>query len=160
MTFAFRLEGLPGRWSLSANVRPSLKRLNHRLICVAIADRLLNLLDHFRFGISKLVAKLDAVPMFHAFSHYWSKCNETSTYYSTSHTSRLGEKDALGEATENHACARRSPTTVIRFAILPSSLAFPGKNEVKYFLKRVEDVEICFCLNTQVSMVLRSCKCC
>jgi hypothetical protein len=27
-------------------------------------------------------------------------------------------------------------------------------------LKRVEDVEICFCLNTQVSMVLRSCKCC
>jgi hypothetical protein len=36
MTFAFRLvDRLPEHWSLSANVRPSLKRLNHSLICIA-----------------------------------------------------------------------------------------------------------------------------
>jgi hypothetical protein len=34
-----------------------------------IAESLLNLLDCFRFGISKLLAKLDAVPLPHAFSH-------------------------------------------------------------------------------------------
>jgi hypothetical protein len=62
-----------------------------------IAKSLLNLLDCFRFGISRLLAKLDAVPLLHAFSHYWATCNVTSTYYSTSHTSSLGEKDALGE---------------------------------------------------------------
>jgi hypothetical protein len=28
---------------------------------------------------------------------YWVKCAATSTYYSTSHTSCLGEKDAPGE---------------------------------------------------------------
>jgi hypothetical protein len=36
VTFAFQLvDGLPERWSLSANVWPSLKWLNHSLICVA-----------------------------------------------------------------------------------------------------------------------------
>jgi hypothetical protein len=34
-----------------------------------IAESLLNLPDCFRFGISKLLAKLDAVPLLHAFSH-------------------------------------------------------------------------------------------
>jgi hypothetical protein len=67
------------------------------------AKSLLNLLDCFRFGISKLLAKLDAVPLLHAFSHYWAKCNVMSTYYSTSHTTCLGEKDAPGEAAKNHA---------------------------------------------------------
>jgi hypothetical protein len=70
-----------------------------------IAESLLNLPDCFRFGISKLVEKLDAVMLIHAFSHYWAKCNAMSTYYSTSHTSCLEEKDALGEAANNHACA-------------------------------------------------------
>jgi hypothetical protein len=70
-----------------------------------ITESLLNLPDCFRFGISKLLAKLDAVSLLHAFSHYWAKCNVTITYYSTSHTSCLGEKDALGEAAKNHACA-------------------------------------------------------
>jgi hypothetical protein len=37
------------------------------------------------------------------------QCNATSTYYSTSLTSCLGEKGTLGEATTNHACAWRSP---------------------------------------------------
>jgi hypothetical protein len=73
MTFAFRLvDGLPERWSLSANVRSSLKQLNHSDMgsthCI-IAESLLNLPDCFRFGISKLLAKLDAVPLLHAFSH-------------------------------------------------------------------------------------------
>jgi hypothetical protein len=40
---------------------------------------------------------------------YWAKCNATRMYYSTSHTSCLGEKDAPGEATSNHACTWRSP---------------------------------------------------
>jgi hypothetical protein len=36
MTFSVRLvDGLPERWSLSANVRPSQNRLNHSLICLA-----------------------------------------------------------------------------------------------------------------------------
>jgi hypothetical protein len=35
----------------------------------SIAGSLLNLLDCFRFGISKLLAKLDALLLFHAFSH-------------------------------------------------------------------------------------------
>jgi hypothetical protein len=34
-----------------------------------IAENLLNLPDCFRFGISKLLAKLDALPLLHAFSH-------------------------------------------------------------------------------------------
>jgi hypothetical protein len=34
-----------------------------------IAESLLNLPDCFCFGISKLLAKLDAVPLLHAFSH-------------------------------------------------------------------------------------------
>jgi hypothetical protein len=34
-----------------------------------IAVRLLNLPDYFHFGISKLLAKLDAVPVLHMFSH-------------------------------------------------------------------------------------------
>jgi hypothetical protein len=34
-----------------------------------IAESLLNLLDCFRFGISKLLPKLDAVPLLHAFRH-------------------------------------------------------------------------------------------
>jgi hypothetical protein len=34
-----------------------------------IAKSLLNLPDCFHFGISKLLAKLDAVPLLHAFSH-------------------------------------------------------------------------------------------
>jgi hypothetical protein len=34
-----------------------------------IAESLLNLPDCFRFGISKLLAKLDAVPLLHTFSH-------------------------------------------------------------------------------------------
>jgi hypothetical protein len=34
-----------------------------------IAKSLLNLPDCYRFGISKLLAKLDAVPLLHAFSH-------------------------------------------------------------------------------------------
>jgi hypothetical protein len=32
-----------------------------------------------------------------------------STYYSTSHTTCLGEKDAPGEAAKNHAYTWRSP---------------------------------------------------
>jgi hypothetical protein len=69
-----------------------------------IAESLPDLPDCFHFGISKLLANLDAVPLLHALS-YWAKCNALSTYYSTSHTSCLGEKDALGEAATNHACA-------------------------------------------------------
>jgi hypothetical protein len=38
-----------------------------------------------------------------------AKCNATSTYYSTSHTNCLGEKDAPDQGTKNHACAWRSP---------------------------------------------------
>jgi hypothetical protein len=34
-----------------------------------ITESLLNLLDCFRFGISRLLAKLDAVPLLHAFGH-------------------------------------------------------------------------------------------
>jgi hypothetical protein len=34
-----------------------------------IAESPLNLLDCFCFGISKFLAKLDAVPLLHAFSH-------------------------------------------------------------------------------------------
>jgi hypothetical protein len=34
-----------------------------------IAESLLNLSDCFRFGISKLLSKLDAVPLLHVFSH-------------------------------------------------------------------------------------------
>jgi hypothetical protein len=40
-----------------------------RSIHCIIAESLLNLLDCFRFGISKLLAKLDAVPLLHAFNH-------------------------------------------------------------------------------------------
>jgi hypothetical protein len=73
MKFAFRLvDGLPERWSLSTSVRPSLKWLKHFDLCSThcnIAKSLLNLPDCFHFGISKLLAKLDAVPLLHAFSH-------------------------------------------------------------------------------------------
>jgi hypothetical protein len=34
-----------------------------------IAESLLNIPDYFRFGISMLLAKLNAVPLLHAFSH-------------------------------------------------------------------------------------------
>jgi hypothetical protein len=34
-----------------------------------IAEGMLNLPDYFHFGISKLLAKLDAVPLLHMFSH-------------------------------------------------------------------------------------------
>jgi hypothetical protein len=69
-----------------------------------IAESMLNLPDCFRFGISELLAKLDAVPLLHTFSH-WTKYNVTSTYYSISHASCLVEKDTPGEAAKNHACA-------------------------------------------------------
>jgi hypothetical protein len=113
MTFASRLvDGLPERCSLSVNVRPSevVKPLFdlHSTYCI-IAKSLLNLPDCFRFGTSKLLTKLDSLLLLHAFSHYLAKRNAMSTYYSTSHTSCLGEKDAPGEAAKNHACARRSP---------------------------------------------------
>jgi hypothetical protein len=141
MTFAFWLvDGLPERWLLSTNVQPSLKQLNHYLICVApIASSPkspLNLLDCFRFGISTLLAKLDAVSLLHAFSHYWAKW--TSTHYSTSYTSCLGEKDAPGKAAKKSHIHMKPPppSAVIRFANLPS-LVFPGKNKVGYFLNRV-----------------------
>jgi hypothetical protein len=66
MTFAFWLvDGLPERWSLSTNVRST-----H---CI-IAKSLLNLPDCFHFGIFKLLVKLDAVPMLHAFSEM--QCDE------------------------------------------------------------------------------------
>jgi hypothetical protein len=72
MTFAFRLvDGLPERWSLSANVQSSLKWLNHfdlRSTHCIIAKSLLNLPDCFHFGISKLLIKLDAVSLLHVFS--------------------------------------------------------------------------------------------
>jgi hypothetical protein len=42
-----------------------------------ITESLLNLLDCFRFGISKLLAKLDAASRIQS---YWAKCNATSTY--------------------------------------------------------------------------------
>jgi hypothetical protein len=73
MTFAFRLvDGLLECWSLSTNEQPSLKRLNHsdlRSTHCIITESLLNLPNCFRFGIPKLLAKLDAVPLLHAFSH-------------------------------------------------------------------------------------------
>jgi hypothetical protein len=70
-----------------------------------IAKSLLNLLDCFCLEISKLLAKFDAVPLLHVFSHYWAKGTATSLYYSTSHTSCLGEKGTPGEAAKHHACA-------------------------------------------------------
>jgi hypothetical protein len=73
MTFAFQLvDCLPERWSLSANLQLSLKRLNYSDLCSTqciFSESLLNLPDYFHFGISKLLAKLDAVPLLHAFSH-------------------------------------------------------------------------------------------
>jgi hypothetical protein len=73
MTFAFQLvDALPESWSLSANEQPSLKRLNHSDLhsthCI-IAESLLNLPDCFRFGISKSLVELDAIPLLHTFSH-------------------------------------------------------------------------------------------
>jgi hypothetical protein len=65
----------------------------------------MNVLDCFRCGISKLLAKLDAVLLLHAFSHSRAKCNVKSTYYSTSHTSYLEEKDAKAKAAKNLACS-------------------------------------------------------
>jgi hypothetical protein len=69
-----------------------------------IAESLLNLPNCFHLGICKLLAKLVAVSLLHA-------CSATSTYYSTSHTSCLGAKDALDEAAKNHSCTWRSPPT-------------------------------------------------
>jgi hypothetical protein len=40
----------------------------HNTHCI-IAESLLNLPDCFYYGISKLLAKLDAVPLLHAFSN-------------------------------------------------------------------------------------------
>jgi hypothetical protein len=63
MIFAFWLvDGLPERWSPSANVQPSLKRLNHSLCsthCI-ITKSLMNLLDCFRFSNLQALAKFDA----------------------------------------------------------------------------------------------------
>jgi hypothetical protein len=105
MTFAFQLvDGLPERAAIFEAVKPLFDLCSTHCI---ITESLLNLPDCFRFGISNLLAKLDAVPLLHAFSHYWAKGNATSTYYSTSHTGCVGEKDAPGEAARNHACALR-----------------------------------------------------
>jgi hypothetical protein len=101
------------------------------------AESLLNLPDCFHFGISKLLAKLDAIPLLHVFSHYWAKCNETSTYYSTSHISCLGEKDAPGKAGKNHACAGRSTPPLWSYLPTFCHWFFREKNKVGYFLNRV-----------------------
>jgi hypothetical protein len=50
-----------------------------------------------------IMVALFAAPAVTGFS--WAKCNATSTYYSTSHTICLGEKDAPGKAAKNHARA-------------------------------------------------------
>jgi hypothetical protein len=55
------------------------------------------------------------------------KCNAMSTYYSTSHTSCIGEKDSPGVAAKKSRMRMKVPTTtLIRFINLPS-LDFPGK---------------------------------
>jgi hypothetical protein len=50
----------------------------------------------------------------------------TSTYYSTSHTSCRGEKDAPGEAATNHACAWRPPHHCDQIC-QPAIAGFSGK---------------------------------
>jgi hypothetical protein len=61
------------------------------------------------------------------YSVIWVKCNAMSTYYSTSHTGCLGEKDAPGEAAKNHACAWRSPTRHCDQTCQPAISGFPEK---------------------------------
>jgi hypothetical protein len=70
MTFAFWLvDGLPQRWSLSAIFESVNPLFDLRSTHCIIAESLLNLPDHFHFGTSKLLAKFNAVPLLHAFSH-------------------------------------------------------------------------------------------
>jgi hypothetical protein len=48
-------------------------------------------------------------------------------YYSTSHTSCLGEKDAPGDAAKNHACAWRPPPHHHDQIGQPAITGFSGK---------------------------------
>jgi hypothetical protein len=100
-----------------------------------IAETLLNRLDCFRFGISKLLAKLDAVPLLHALVILGEmQCDEHVLQHLTHYLLRGERRTGRGRKKIKHA-HKGPPTTVIRFANLPS-LFFPGINKVGYFLNR------------------------
>jgi hypothetical protein len=77
MTSGKLVDSLPVRWSLSTEVRP------------------------FTLGITKLLAKLDAV----VFRHRAQSKNVTSTCYRSKHAGCRAATDSLYEVTKNHACA-------------------------------------------------------
>jgi hypothetical protein len=56
-------------------------------------------------GITKLMAKFDAVALFNAFRHCAQSKNATSTCSTSPHTGCRAATDSLYEVTKNHACA-------------------------------------------------------
>jgi hypothetical protein len=89
----------------------------------------------FTLGITKLLAKFDAVALFNVFRHCAQNKNATSMCYTSTHTGCRAATDSLYKVTKNHSCAlgtTASPCWVLPFA----SNYFPRKNKVGYFLDR------------------------
>jgi hypothetical protein len=128
MTSVFWLvDGLLKCWSLSVNMRPSLKQLTlftlndpHCIICKpAEFCGLLSL------SILKFLTKLDAISLLQAFCHLEQNENATNMCYTTlvSGSDRCIQR--CFEAAKNHACAWKS--------LLPPRLVSPT---FRHFLPR------------------------
>jgi hypothetical protein len=112
MTSAFRLvDGLPERCSLSADMWPSLKRMNHSLVSA---------------WVSPSLTKLDAVSLFQAFCHLEQNKNATNMCYTTSLSGSDRRIRQCWEAAKNHACTWKTLLPLRCFPTL-SPLLTAGK---------------------------------
>jgi hypothetical protein len=135
MSSSFQLvKGLPERASLCTDVRQSLKRLYHSLICVmplpSSPKNPLNFPNGFHFAIAKLLAKFDAIPLFESFRHFprmpLALCIHSLTHW-------LHATDAVCWR-EKIRYARQGTLHLPTATHLRASLVSAGKNHVGYFL--------------------------
>jgi hypothetical protein len=146
MTSAFWLvDSLREHWSLSANMQPSLKRLNHSLIWVtpiALSPKTCLILRIVSAWVSQsFQTKLDAVLLLQASSrakreHDEHVLHHFSIWWRQTHS-------AVSWGSKNSRMHMKVPsTTMLRFPTL-SALLTAGKNIVWYFLDRVVNHTFC-----------------
>jgi hypothetical protein len=100
---SFRLvEGLPGRGSLSTDVRPSLKRLNHSFMREMLTASFPK--------ACWILAENDAISLLKSFRHFATTDNPTSGHYTSSLIGRLSLTHTFCRSEKIRACTWMSPT--------------------------------------------------
>jgi hypothetical protein len=85
-------------------------------------------------GITKPLAKFDAVALFNAFLHCAQSKNATSTCYTSTHTGCRTATDSIYKVIKNHACALGT-TAAASWVLSLASNYFPRKKKVGYFVE-------------------------